>query len=118
MSQLMEAFMDKSELCLCCKATRLCGFRCLETKWVTSKFVITLVLYLSLSDISHQVFTAHSTLLEKGFALSHPPTIMQALEGNLPFCWQSNERSFLKDFVACTSGTSGGRLARYAFFVV
>ncbi|ESO93791.1 hypothetical protein LOTGIDRAFT_205644 [Lottia gigantea] len=38
---------------------------------------------------------------------------MQALEGNLPFCWQSNERAFLKDFVACTPGTSGGRLARW-----
>jgi E3 ubiquitin-protein ligase MYCBP2 len=38
---------------------------------------------------------------------------MQALEGNLPFCWQSNERSFLKDFVACNPGTSGGRMARY-----
>lgn len=60
-----------------------------------------------------QVFNAHSSLLDKGFALSHPPTIMQALEGNLPFCWQSNERAFLKDFVACTPGTSGGRLARY-----
>jgi len=57
-----------------------------------------------------QVFTAHSQLLGKGFALSRPPTINQALEGNLPFCWQSNERSFLKDFVACTTGTRGCRL--------
>ena len=60
------------------------------------------------------VFNAHSQLLGKGFALSRPPTIMQALEGSLPFCWQSNERSFLKDFVACSMGTSGGRLARYS----
>ena len=58
------------------------------------------------------VFNAHSQLLGKGFALSRPPTIMQALEGSLPFCWQSNERSFLKDFVSCSMGTSGGRLAR------
>ena len=58
------------------------------------------------------VFNAHSQLLGKGFALSRPPTIMQALEGSLPFCWQSNERSFLKDFVYCNMGTSGGRLAR------
>lgn len=63
---------------------------------------------------AQMVFEAHSQLLSKGFALSQPPTIMQALEGNLPFCWQSNERSFLKDFVSCTAGTSGGRLARYA----
>ncbi|KAK6172343.1 hypothetical protein SNE40_016020 [Patella caerulea] len=59
------------------------------------------------------VFDCHSSLLDKGFALSQPPTIMQALEGNLPFCWQSNERAFLKDFVSCTPGTSGGRLARW-----
>ena len=59
------------------------------------------------------VFNAHSQLLGKGFALSRPPTIMQALEGSLPFCWQSNERSFLKDFVSCNMATSGGRLARY-----
>ncbi|XP_041356631.1 E3 ubiquitin-protein ligase MYCBP2-like isoform X3 [Gigantopelta aegis] len=59
------------------------------------------------------VYNAHSNLLGKGFALSQPPTIIQALEGNLPFCWQSNERSFLKDYVACTAGTSGGRLARW-----
>ncbi|XP_076446720.1 E3 ubiquitin-protein ligase MYCBP2-like isoform X7 [Babylonia areolata] len=62
---------------------------------------------------AQMVFEAHSQLLGKGFALSHPPTIMQALEGNLPFCWQSNERAFLKDFVACTAGTSGGRLAKW-----
>ncbi|WAQ99892.1 MYCB2-like protein [Mya arenaria] len=59
------------------------------------------------------VFGMHSGLLGKGFALSRPPTIMQALEGNLPFCWQSNERSFLKDFITCTTGTSGCRLARW-----
>ncbi|KAL5012682.1 hypothetical protein ScPMuIL_011233 [Solemya velum] len=59
------------------------------------------------------VYNCHSSLLGKGFALSHPPTIMQALEGNLPFCWQSNERAFLKDFVSCSPGTSGGRLAKW-----
>ncbi|VDI17612.1 E3 ubiquitin-protein ligase MYCBP2 [Mytilus galloprovincialis] len=62
---------------------------------------------------SLMVFNEHSKLLGKGFALSHPPSIMQALEGNLPFCWQSNERSFLKDFIACNPGTSGGRIARW-----
>ncbi|CAH1777009.1 unnamed protein product [Owenia fusiformis] len=60
---------------------------------------------------AQEVFQAHSHILSKGFALSHPPTISQALEGSLPFSWQSNERSFLKDFVACAPGTSGGRLA-------
>ena len=66
-----------------------------------------------IEESAQLVFEAHSTLLGKGFALSHPPTIMQALEGNLPFCWQSNERAFLKDFVSCTAGTSGSRLARF-----
>uniref|UniRef100_T1JCF5 RCR-type E3 ubiquitin transferase n=1 Tax=Strigamia maritima TaxID=126957 RepID=T1JCF5_STRMM len=64
-------------------------------------------------EIAQRVFHAHSALLNKGFALSHSPTIHQALDGVLPFSCQSNERSFLKDFVSCSSGTSGGRLARW-----
>ncbi|GIX94124.1 e3 ubiquitin-protein ligase MYCBP2 [Caerostris extrusa] len=42
-------------------------------------------------ELSQQVYKNHSVLLSKGFALAHPPTIHQALEG----------------------GTSGGRLARW-----
>ncbi|XP_053398701.1 E3 ubiquitin-protein ligase MYCBP2-like isoform X4 [Mercenaria mercenaria] len=64
-------------------------------------------------EAAQMVFGEHSQLLGKGFALSRPPTVVQALEGNLPFCWQSNERSFLKDYVSCTNGTSGCRLARW-----
>ncbi|XP_074650729.1 E3 ubiquitin-protein ligase MYCBP2-like [Tubulanus polymorphus] len=67
----------------------------------------------SLEESAEQVFQAHSGLLGKGFALSHSLTISQALEGSLPYSWQSNERAFLKDFVACSPGTSGGRLARW-----
>ena len=59
-----------------------------------------------------QIFSSHASLLCRGFALAHPPTIHQALEGNLPLSTQSNERSFLRDFVMCAPGTSGGRLAR------
>ncbi|XP_033631426.1 E3 ubiquitin-protein ligase MYCBP2-like isoform X2 [Asterias rubens] len=66
-----------------------------------------------IAEVAQQVFGAHSGLLGKGFALSHPPTIHQALEGSLPLSTQSNERAFLKDFVQCTHGTSGGRLARW-----
>ncbi|XP_064637403.1 E3 ubiquitin-protein ligase MYCBP2-like isoform X3 [Lineus longissimus] len=66
-----------------------------------------------IEESSDQVFQAHPCLLSRGFALSHPLNISQALEGSLPFSWQSNERAFLKDFVACTPGTSGGRLARW-----
>ena len=75
----------------------------------------TLYIHLHLSKVvlipSHQVFGMHSQLLSKGFALLRPPTISQALDSNLPFSCGSNERSFLKDFVSCTPGTSGGRLA-------
>ena len=64
-----------------------------------------------MDDAAQQVFTQHSQLLSKGFALSQPLSVNQAPEGNLPLAVASNERTFLKDFVNCTSGTSGGRLA-------
>ena len=47
----------------------------------------------------------------KGYALTQPPTIKQALDDTLPYCWNSNEKGFLKDFINCASGTSGSRLA-------
>lgn len=59
-----------------------------------------------------QVCKTHSGILGKGLALSHSPTILEALEGNLPLQIQSNEQSFLDDFIACVPGSSGGRLAR------
>lgn len=46
-----------------------------------------------------------------GLALEHPPSIHHALDGPLPLSLHSHERSFLKDFVHCSSGTSGARLA-------
>ncbi|XP_063604995.1 E3 ubiquitin-protein ligase MYCBP2-like, partial [Penaeus indicus] len=64
-------------------------------------------------EMSLQVYRAHPGLLSKGFALSHPPTIHQALDGVIPFSCHSNERLFLRDFVSCAGGTSGGRLARW-----
>lgn len=63
--------------------------------------------------LARQVFSSHSALLSRGFALAHLPTIQQALEGSLSFNDRSNERPFLHDFVSCTPGTSGGRLARW-----
>ncbi|XP_038063237.1 E3 ubiquitin-protein ligase MYCBP2-like isoform X3 [Patiria miniata] len=66
-----------------------------------------------IAEVAQQVFGAHSGLLGKGFALPNPPSIHQALEGSLPLSTQSNERAFLKDFVQCMHGTSGGRLARW-----
>ncbi|RWS30275.1 E3 ubiquitin-protein ligase MYCBP2-like isoform X6, partial [Leptotrombidium deliense] len=55
-------------------------------------------------------FHSHSFLLSKGLSLAHTPTAVEALEGVLPL---SHEKPFLKDFVHCTPGTSGGRLAAW-----
>ncbi|XP_060681899.1 E3 ubiquitin-protein ligase MYCBP2 isoform X8 [Hemiscyllium ocellatum] len=66
-----------------------------------------------LEESALQVCKNHAGLLGKGLALSHSPTILEALEGNLPLHLQSNEHSFLEDFVACLPGSSGGRLARW-----
>uniref|UniRef100_A0A8B9J812 E3 ubiquitin-protein ligase MYCBP2 n=1 Tax=Astyanax mexicanus TaxID=7994 RepID=A0A8B9J812_ASTMX len=59
------------------------------------------------------VCKSHSGILGKGLALSHSPTILEALEGNLPLHLQSNEHSFLEDFITCVPNSSGGRLARW-----
>ncbi|XP_076245488.1 MYC binding protein highwire [Calliopsis andreniformis] len=66
-----------------------------------------------MQETAKRIFTMHSTLLGRGFALASPPTVAQALDGVLPFSCHSNERLFLRDFVSCTAGTSGGRLARW-----
>ncbi|XP_043104386.1 E3 ubiquitin-protein ligase MYCBP2 isoform X17 [Puntigrus tetrazona] len=66
-----------------------------------------------LEEASLQVCKSHSGLLGKGLALSHSPTILEALEGNLPLHLQTNEHSFLEDFITCVQNSSGGRLARW-----
>uniref|UniRef100_A0A671QW42 E3 ubiquitin-protein ligase MYCBP2 n=1 Tax=Sinocyclocheilus anshuiensis TaxID=1608454 RepID=A0A671QW42_9TELE len=66
-----------------------------------------------LEEASLQVCKAHSGLLGKGLALSHAPSILEALEGNLPLHLQTNEHSFLEDFITCVQNSSGGRLARW-----
>ncbi|XP_076287336.1 MYC binding protein highwire isoform X6 [Lasioglossum baleicum] len=66
-----------------------------------------------MQETAERIFSVHSTLLGRGFALSSAPTVSQALDGVLPFSCHSNERLFLRDFVSCTAGTSGGRLARW-----
>ncbi|KAK2118961.1 E3 ubiquitin-protein ligase mycbp2 [Saguinus oedipus] len=69
--------------------------------------------FASNSEISYSVCKTHSGILGRGLALSHSPTILEALEGSLPLQIQSNEQSFLDDFIACVPGSSGGRLARW-----
>ncbi|XP_026529252.1 E3 ubiquitin-protein ligase MYCBP2 isoform X6 [Notechis scutatus] len=66
-----------------------------------------------LEEAALQVCKSHSGILGKGLALSHSPTILEALEGTLPLQVQSNEQSFLEDFISCVPGSSGGRLARW-----
>ncbi|XP_031649241.1 E3 ubiquitin-protein ligase MYCBP2 isoform X10 [Oncorhynchus kisutch] len=66
-----------------------------------------------LEEASLQVCKAHSGILGKGLVLSHSPTILEALEGNLPLHLQTNEHSFLEDFITCVQNSSGGRLARW-----
>uniref|UniRef100_A0A4W5M9H3 RCR-type E3 ubiquitin transferase n=1 Tax=Hucho hucho TaxID=62062 RepID=A0A4W5M9H3_9TELE len=66
-----------------------------------------------LEEASLQVCKAHSGILGKGLALSHSPTILEALEGNLPLHLQTNEHSFLEDLITCEQNSSGGRLARW-----
>lgn len=38
-------------------------------------------------ELALQVYRSHPTLLSRGFALSHPPTIHQTLDGVIPFRW-------------------------------
>jgi E3 ubiquitin-protein ligase MYCBP2 len=64
-------------------------------------------------DSAAEAFEMHSSLLSKGFALERPPNVQQALDGVIPFSCNSNERLFLRNFVHCAPGTSGGRLARW-----
>ncbi|XP_055726867.1 E3 ubiquitin-protein ligase MYCBP2 isoform X15 [Salvelinus fontinalis] len=66
-----------------------------------------------LEETSLQVCKAHTGILGKGLALSHSPTILEALEGNLPLHLQTNEHSFLEDLITCEQNSSGGRLARW-----
>eukprot|EP00095_Tigriopus_kingsejongensis_P005847 maker-scaffold697_size109876-snap-gene-0.24 protein:Tk05847 transcript:maker-scaffold697_size109876-snap-gene-0.24-mRNA-1 annotation:"e3 ubiquitin-protein ligase mycbp2 isoform x1" len=66
-----------------------------------------------IEETAIDAYEMHPTILSKGFALTHPPTVHQALDGVIPFNYHSHERTFLKNFVHCAAGTSGGRLARW-----
>ena len=66
-----------------------------------------------IEESAAEAYEMHSSLLNKGFALERPPNVQQSLDGVIPFSFNSNERLFLRNFVNCTPGTSGGRLARW-----
>ncbi|KAI1288150.1 E3 ubiquitin-protein ligase MYCBP2 [Halotydeus destructor] len=57
-----------------------------------------------------KVFASHSDVLGKGLSITHLPSATEALEGILAL---SQDKPFLRDFVNCTPGTSGGRLASW-----
>ena len=67
--------------------------------------------FCALDDAAQKVFGEHAQLLSKGFALSQPLSIRQALKGSLPFVSASKEVLFLRQFVDCAPGSTGGRLA-------
>ncbi|CAG0881435.1 unnamed protein product [Darwinula stevensoni] len=62
---------------------------------------------------AQKLFELYHPLLKRGFSLTHPLTITQALEGIFPFSFQSTAGLFLRDFIGGCGGTSGGRLARW-----
>ena len=65
----------------------------------------------SLDSKTIEALVRHSYLLSQGLSLSHIPSPEEALQdGSLPL---SHDQPFLKDFVNCTPGTSGGRLAKW-----
>ncbi|XP_056648043.1 E3 ubiquitin-protein ligase MYCBP2 isoform X1 [Diorhabda sublineata] len=64
-------------------------------------------------NVAMEIFSRHGPLLSKGLALTSPPTVQQALDGLLPYSVHSNEKLFLRDFVNCVAGSSGGRLAQW-----
>lgn len=66
-----------------------------------------------IEESASEAYEMHSSLLNKGFALERAPNVQQALDGVIPFSFNSNERLFLRNFVSCQPGTSGGRLARW-----
>ena len=64
-------------------------------------------------NAAQELFEKYPSLLKKGFAIEHLPNVQQALAGYIPFSCQSHERLFLKDYVQCSPGTAGGRLAAW-----
>ncbi|CAD5120813.1 DgyrCDS9371 [Dimorphilus gyrociliatus] len=65
----------------------------------------------NIEEQGSMTFTEQWKLLRGGLSLPRLPTAQQAIEGILPASQPSNENDFLQDFVSCTAGTSGGRLA-------
>ena len=47
-----------------------------------------------IEDSASEAFEMHSSLLSKGFALERPPNVQQALDGIIPFSFNSNGKDF------------------------
>lgn len=67
--------------------------------------------------VAFQILKGHSALVGRGLALDSPLTVQDALAGELHFAKSSTEKDFLTQFLECTPDTSGGRLARFVYFV-
>ena len=81
----------------------------------------------AVEEAAEEAYQMHPELLSKGFALERPPSVNEAIGGQrdtpegvvsssavrIPYSHTSTARTFLTNFVQCTSGTPGGRLARW-----
>uniref|UniRef100_A0A1I7W188 RCR-type E3 ubiquitin transferase n=1 Tax=Loa loa TaxID=7209 RepID=A0A1I7W188_LOALO len=66
-----------------------------------------------IEDEIDDIVRKHGTLLRKGLNLSHVPTVNEVLKRNLPTPLQTSDLKFLKEFIAASTSTLAGFLARW-----
>lgn len=68
---------------------------------------------LGLENDTYTLIQKYGALLRKGFALSHWPTVHESMKRSLPSIGLSPEIKFLKEFIAGSSTSLAGSLARW-----
>ncbi|VDK87337.1 unnamed protein product, partial [Litomosoides sigmodontis] len=66
-----------------------------------------------IEDEIDDIVRKHGTLLRKGLNLSHVPTVNEVLKRDLPSPLQTSDLKFLKEFIAASTSTPAGFLARW-----
>ncbi|CAG9534611.1 unnamed protein product [Cercopithifilaria johnstoni] len=66
-----------------------------------------------IEDEIDDIVRKHGTLLRKGLNLSHVPTVNEVLKRSLPSPSQTSDLKFLKEFIAASTSTLAGFLARW-----
>ncbi|VBB27565.1 unnamed protein product [Acanthocheilonema viteae] len=66
-----------------------------------------------IEDEIDDIVRKHGTLLRKGLNLSHVPTVNEVLKRSLPSPTQTSDLKFLKEFIAASTSTLAGFLARW-----